>query len=77
MTTHPKPARSKMWAWRAAHDLSLRDVADLVGLSESMLSRVERGERQLRATTKALVARRLGVPIGDLFDIEPVEEALA
>lgn len=62
--------RNKMRRWRVDTGLSLDEMADLTGMSKSMLSRVERGERELAPLTKAKVARRLGVPIRDLFDVE-------
>jgi transcriptional regulator with XRE-family HTH domain len=65
---------SKLRRWREASGLSLREVADLTGLSVPMVSRVERGQRQLAPLTKAAFARRLGVPIADLFDIDPIAE---
>ena len=54
--------------------MTLEDLAGLTGMSVSMLSRVERNERKLRAQTKVLVARRLGVPIRELFPVEQVAE---
>ena len=68
---------SKLWAWRVNNDLSQQDMADLTGLSPAMISLVERGKRNLRPTTKAKVARRLGVPIAILFDVEPFDEPVA
>jgi transcriptional regulator with XRE-family HTH domain len=47
-------------------------MADLTGLSKSMLSRVERGERELAPMTKVRVARRLGVRVSDLFTVEEI-----
>jgi hypothetical protein len=35
-----------------------------------MLSRAERGERRLAPLTRVKVARRLGVPVRDLFEVE-------
>lgn len=61
---------SRLRAWRLANGLSLDDVCDLTGLSKSMISRVERGERDLAPLTKVKVARRLGVPVRDLFAVE-------
>lgn len=63
---------TKLRKWRLDHDLSLADVEDLTGVSVSQLSRAERGQRELAALTKAKVARRLGVPIRELFELEAV-----
>ncbi len=62
--------RSRLRKWRVANGLTLEDVGDLTGLSPSMVSRVERGERALRPRTKLLVARRLGVRPSELFEPE-------
>ncbi len=63
--------------WREAHRLSLREVADLTGISLSMLSRIESGDRQPSALLKVRIARRLGAHISELFDTEPEEEEMA
>ena len=55
---------------------SLAECADLSGLSAPMWSRAERGERTFSPTTKVAIARRLGVPVRDLFDVEELEEAV-
>jgi transcriptional regulator with XRE-family HTH domain len=66
-----KAFRSRLRKWRVANGLTLDDVGDLTGLSPSMVSRVERGERALRPRTKILVARRLGVRPSEIFEPEP------
>ena len=60
--------------WREEAGLSLSDVAGLTGLSTAMLSRVERGHRQLAPLTRVAVARRLGVPVSELFPVAPVAD---
>lgn len=65
--------RNRLRQWRVDRGLTLGDVSDLTGLSEPMLSRVERGERQLAPLTRVRVARRLGVAVRDLFPIEELE----
>ncbi|WP_219467766.1 helix-turn-helix domain-containing protein [Nonomuraea rhizosphaerae] len=57
-------------AWRLENGLSLEEVADLSGISAAMISRVERGERQMAPLTKVQVARRLGVRVRDLFTVD-------
>jgi transcriptional regulator with XRE-family HTH domain len=59
--------------WRESVGWSLEEVSGLSGVSASMLSRFERGQRSLRPATKVLVARRLGVPVGALFEVEAVD----
>jgi transcriptional regulator with XRE-family HTH domain len=53
--------------WRERHGFKLEEVADLVGISASYLSRLERGERRLRPFDRLRIARALGVRIGELF----------
>lgn len=65
---------SRLRCWRRENGYSLQETAALTGYSVPMMSRVERGERNLSPRAKVQVARRLGAPIGDLFDIEPVPE---
>lgn len=64
---------TKFHQWREEVGWSLKEVAALTGLSESVLSRLERGQRNLRPATKVLVARRLGVSVGALFEVQGVE----
>lgn len=66
--------RTRLGQWRAENGLSLREVADLTGVSVAMLNRAERGERHLAPLTKVKIARRLGSPVRDLFDVEEVAE---
>ncbi|MET8381604.1 helix-turn-helix transcriptional regulator [Streptosporangium canum] len=65
---------SPLRVWRLKNGLSLEDVADLSGLSPAMISRVERGQRQMAPLTKVKVARRLGVRVRDLFEVESAME---
>jgi len=65
---------TKLREWRIANDYTLREMAALTGLSDSMLSLAERGLRQLSPRAKVTIARRLGEDVGDLFELEPVEE---
>ena len=61
--------RNRLREWRANAGLSLAEVAGLVGLSDSMVSYLERGERNLSPKSKIAVARRLGVSVRELFPI--------
>jgi transcriptional regulator with XRE-family HTH domain len=65
---------SKLFRWRADAGLTLEEVSDLTGLSVAMLSRVERRKRQMRPETKVRMARRLGVPVRDLFEVEELND---
>ena len=65
---------SRLRQWRLDQDLTLEEVSALTGISTAMLSRVERGQRQLAPLTRVQVSRRLGVPLRDLFDTEDVAD---
>jgi transcriptional regulator with XRE-family HTH domain len=65
---------NRLRLWRVRNGLTEAEIADLTGLSESMVSLTERGLRRLAPLTKARVARCLGVPIRDLFDVEEIDE---
>jgi transcriptional regulator with XRE-family HTH domain len=67
--------RSQLERWRKESGLTLQEVSDLTGLSVSMLSRVERGERTMSPMTRVQLARRLGVAIHDLFEVDVLEVA--
>jgi transcriptional regulator with XRE-family HTH domain len=67
-------AQTRLRLWRVDNGVSLPELSDLTGLSAPFLSRVERGERQLAPLTKVQVARRLGVPIHELFEVEEIDE---
>ena len=60
--------------WRKVEGLSLMEVSGLTGVSVPMLSLVERGLRQLAPLTRVRVARRLGLPVQELFPPEPLED---
>ncbi|MEU8276489.1 helix-turn-helix domain-containing protein [Microbispora bryophytorum] len=61
--------------WRLDNGLSLQEVSDLTGVSISMVSRVERGQKRLSPRRKVMVARRLGVRLSDLFEIDDTTKA--
>jgi transcriptional regulator with XRE-family HTH domain len=64
---------TRLALWRAEQDWTLAEVADLVGVSPSMLSRAERGERHLSPALRVQISRRLGVAVGDLFPVEELD----
>jgi transcriptional regulator with XRE-family HTH domain len=68
-------ALSKLREWRASHGLTLEELSDLTGLSVPMLSRAERGERQLSPLRRVEVARILGVRVRDIFPVPSAPEA--
>ena len=54
---------------RHSRHMSLGDLALLSGLSEAMLSRVERGERRLSPTARIAIVRGLAPPLGSPRDV--------
>jgi transcriptional regulator with XRE-family HTH domain len=69
-----KSETTRLREWRLQEGLTLDEVAGLVGVSIAMLSRAERGQRQLAPLTKVQIARRLGLPVRELFELEPIAE---
>lgn len=67
-------AETRFRQWRQRNGLSQAEVSGLCGLSVAMLSRIERGQRRLAPLTKVRVARCLGVPIRELFEVEEIGE---
>ena len=66
----------RLLEWRHRHQLSLKDVSALVGLSEAMLNLVERGKRNLSPLSRVRLARALGLSVDVLFATPefPIEE---
>jgi transcriptional regulator with XRE-family HTH domain len=54
-------------AWRERAGFKLEESADLLGMSASMLSRLERGERRVRPKDRVRFARLLGARVRDIF----------
>ena len=75
--TGPTTITNRLRQWRCEEGLTLEEVSDLVGLSVSALSRIERGERNVPPLTKVRIARRLAVPVRDLFEVEEVSDEVA
>jgi transcriptional regulator with XRE-family HTH domain len=63
---------TRLYKWRITAGLSLEEESDLTGYSTAMLSLAERGLREFSPMAKVQIARRLGVAISDLFEIEPI-----
>lgn len=66
-------AISKLKDWRLLEGLSLEEVSALTGVSVGQLSKVERGLANMAPLTRVQVARRLGVPLRELFDVPALE----
>jgi transcriptional regulator with XRE-family HTH domain len=65
---------NRLRQWRVGHGLTLEELSDLTGYDVSTLSRLERGERQLRPLNRVKIARLLGVPVRELFDVPQLAE---
>ena len=60
---------------RLLQGLSLYELAQRVGVSESMLSYVERGRRRLDQKTQKRIATALGYPVEMVFPPDKSEDA--
>ena len=54
---------------RKAREMSLADVARGSGLLPEAIARAERSGTDVRATTLAAIAKALGVPVCELFEV--------
>lgn len=73
-------ARQRVRARRVEQGLSLAELGERCGMSASMVSRLETGERRLTVDHLALLARALGVSVDELLsddDEEPRIHAVA
>ncbi len=61
----PRPNRLREWRERLSWKLD--EGAGLLGISPSMLSRLERGERGIRPRDRVRFARLLGARVAELF----------
>jgi transcriptional regulator with XRE-family HTH domain len=69
--TSSKPASlCRLREWRTAQGLTLQVTADLTGYDISTISRVERGQLDLRPMARVEFARRLGVRLAEIFPVE-------
>jgi transcriptional regulator with XRE-family HTH domain len=64
---------TKLLQWRLDAGLSLAEESDLTGYSTAMLSRAERGQRVFSPMARVKIARRLGVAVSDLFEVEDTD----
>lgn len=65
---------TKLREWRIANDLTVQEVSDLTGVNIAHISRAERGLARFSPLRKVTIARRLGVRVADLFDVEPIDD---
>jgi transcriptional regulator with XRE-family HTH domain len=66
---HQLRAVVRLRQWREEQRLTLEECADLLGISPSGLSRLERGERGVRPLDRVRFARLLGARVSDLFPV--------
>ena len=53
--------------FREDQELSLRELAHIVGVAHTTIARLEGGETDVSAAVKARIARALRVPIAEVF----------
>lgn len=61
-------ANLKIRAVRKERGISQRDLARALGMAQSTLSRIERGERRVSVDRLIAIARALGVRPADMLD---------
>jgi len=66
---HP-PIGERLRAERQAHSLSLRDLADRLGVSPSLISQIETGRARPSVSTLYAIAAELGVSLDDLLFLD-------
>lgn len=60
--------------WREYRGLSQRELADMVDVSNSKISRIENGESELRPRFASKLAAFFKIPLAALFTINPQGE---
>lgn len=60
--------------WREYRGLSQRELADMVDVSNSKISRIENGESELRPRFASKLAAFFRIPLAALFTINPQGE---
>lgn len=68
---------SRFREWRRQAGLTLQEVADLTGYSESLISKIETGDRVPAPATKVHISRSLGVRVADLFEAPTHDEVMS
>lgn len=77
MDTDEIDAPTRLRQWRTNAGLTLQEVSDLTGVDVAYLSKIERGlVTPPGPAWRIKLSRRLGVRIGELFDVDPLEVAL-
>lgn len=62
-----RPLKNNLAALRLARKLRQRDLARRIGIQQSEVSRIERGEREPAVRLAKRIAKALGVAVEDLF----------
>ena len=69
--SNTKPASlCRLREWRTTRGLTLQVTADLTGYDRSTVSRLERGQVNLRPLAKVDFARRLGARLAEIFPVD-------
>lgn len=64
----PVPTVEGIKKARQKAGLSLTELAEVTGLHRTAVARIEREGQDVKASTVALVAKALGVPVCELFE---------
>ena len=71
----PENVGARLRAARTARGLSLRGVAQALGVSASLISQVETGKTQPSVSTLYALVNHLGISIDDLLGVKPLPAA--
>lgn len=69
------PVGNYLAAWREYRGLTQERLGEMVGASNSKISRIESGETELRPSFARKVAQLLGIPTIALYTINPHDHA--
>lgn len=68
--------KNRLKILRTKHNLSQKELADLVGMKQPMINRIEQGTSQLTMANAIKIAQVLGEPFSELFeDLKEMEPA--
>ena len=70
MDSHAANGTTPLRMARRSHRLTLQELSDLTGIDPSVISRVERGERDLGPMERVRISRALGIRNSVIFPAE-------
>ncbi|WP_157755677.1 helix-turn-helix domain-containing protein [Neomegalonema perideroedes] len=63
-----KYLQNRIYELRTAHGLTQEQLADMIGISVTYLSQLERGDKRLNSTHIEAISKALGISPGQIFD---------